>query len=316
MDTFIFGANSMTMLLQNSPELQRWLRSNLQKCTTVVKLDALASGIRKHRLDSTQMPLARAVLRHEAMIMTAVQISSARRGEHAALCADYFLMYCSGSEGIRRLILLGMLADAGDESAMIVRAFDKRLSDPADTAFWIASYVRRVQLLFLDKGCLETGYTKVILAALAKPVVYTVKGTALQCGRRSGPTDDDINYCLNIMQCWARLALATAKAEFPEFTVMYAMSVFKLSSRDFADRHSDHSIIAAGSADIDEKLATLASAFSLDAVELSNQYHDTREIAQAMRLAGPVGDKDAWRNAVLRLAESCEFLRHRSPLLN
>ena len=125
--TLIFGKHSLTMLLQNSPDLTRWLESNLKRAPTAVKATALASGIRKHRFDSSQMPMARAVLRHEANIMTAVQIAAARKGETAALCAEYFLLYISGKEGMQRLLLLAMLTDAGDESAMVLRAQDKEV---------------------------------------------------------------------------------------------------------------------------------------------------------------------------------------------
>ena len=307
-NTLIFSRDSLTMLLQNSPDMQRWLQSNLKRCSSVVKMEALASGIRKHRFDSTQLPLARAVLRHEAMVMTAVHIASARRGEHAAACAKYFLLYCSGKEGMRRLLVLAMLADAGDESAMIVRAHDKQHTDPADTAFWIASYIRRVQTLFLEDGCLQTGYTKVMLDRLKDPLVYTVMGTVLQCGQRGGPDDDDINWCLDRLKCWCRMAISTAKAEFPDFTVMYAMSVFKLDTKDVADLHTADSVVSAGSADVDDKLQTLAYVFVLDGDVFAAQFFDVRDIAQAIRFGTAVCDKEAWRTATTK----CMATRGRS----
>lgn len=138
-ETLIFGKQSLTMLLQNSPDLTRWLESNLKRAPTAVKAAALASGIRKHRFDSSQMPMARAVLRHEANIMTAVQIAQARKGEFAALCADYFLLYISGKEGMRRLLLLAMLTDAGDESAMVLRAHDKEIKTKSPTLLFLLS---------------------------------------------------------------------------------------------------------------------------------------------------------------------------------
>eukprot|EP00974_Lingulodinium_polyedra_P029364 2827646-Lingulodinium_polyedra.AAC.1 len=64
-------------------------------------------------------------------------MASARKGEHPGQCAEYVILYISGPENIRRLLLLAMLADAGDESAMVLRAQDKELSNPADTAFRI-----------------------------------------------------------------------------------------------------------------------------------------------------------------------------------
>eukprot|EP00974_Lingulodinium_polyedra_P068356 6619144-Lingulodinium_polyedra.AAC.1 len=60
-------------------------------------------------------------------------MASARKGAHPNQRAEYFLLYISGSENIRHLLLLEMLADAGDESALVLRAQDKELSRPADT---------------------------------------------------------------------------------------------------------------------------------------------------------------------------------------
>ena len=107
-----------------------------------------------------------------------------------------------------------------------------------------------MQALFIDDdGCIRSGYTKVMIEALGKPMVYTVKSAVLQCGQSGGPSPADVSYCMDRMRCWARMAVATARAEFPEFTVMYAMSVFKLTSRDLADRHVDSSAVQAGCAD-------------------------------------------------------------------
>ena len=65
------------------------------------------------------------------------------------------------------------------------------------------------------------------------------------------------------MQCWARLAIATASAEFPEFTIMHTMSIFSLRPVDMATagRHVQDSVVGAENANVDEKLKTLAAAF-------------------------------------------------------
>ena len=109
------------------------------------------------------------------MIRTAIQIANVRRGDDPGKCAEYFLLFCSGPQGIRRLLMLGMLADAADESMLVLRAQDKAMADPADTAFWIASYIRRIQTLFLDGECVNLGFTRVMMNALKEPQVYVVR---------------------------------------------------------------------------------------------------------------------------------------------
>ena len=312
-ETIIQGKTSLTTLLQNSPDLQRILQSNLRKTTPEVQSNALASGIKKHRFDSCQMPLARAVMRHEAMVMTAMHISKARKGDHAAFCADYFLWFIAGEAGMRRLLLLGMLADAGDESMMVLRAHDKNKGDPADTAFWIDAYIKRIQMLFVGNACLEMGFTAVMVRTLQKPLVYTLKGTALQCGSSKGLSPSDISFCLAKMACWARLAIATAKAEFPDFTVMYAMSLFKLQPHDLPlsatmrGRPTGSATLRGRSiADdaVDEKLRTLASTFLVSEDALASEFHTTKDVAQASLRANQCDDRAAWRSAVLRCLKS------------
>ena len=90
---------------------------------------------------------------------------------------------------------------------------------------------------------------------LKNPIVYVVRGTPLQCGCKSGTTPGDEQFCLAKMRCWARLAIAAAAAEFPEFTVMHAMSIFNLRPVDIDNsRHVGDSVVQAGNANVGEKL--------------------------------------------------------------
>ena len=122
-NTLITGPHSLTMLFENSRALKGYLSSNLEKycggdggiCTD----EGLSSGIKKHRFDSTQMPMVRAVLRTRANTATAVQIAQAFKGDRSAMCCEYYLLYVSGTTGKRRLLLLGMMTDAGDEALYI-----------------------------------------------------------------------------------------------------------------------------------------------------------------------------------------------------
>ena len=253
------------------------------------------------RFESTQTPLARAIIRHRANIDTAIQIARARKGETEAVVAEYFLMYVSGAEGLRRMLLLGMLADAGDESACLVRHRDVDLSDSSEVSYWVAAYVRRCQFLFLEGGCLQTGFTQVILQILRKPVVYVVRGTSLQCGSQAGATAADAEWALSHMKSWFRLAVQVLRSEFPEFTVLAAFSVFRLAQDDLRGRHKGDSVVQSGDADEVEKLETLAATFRMDPQTLAGQFLRVRRVAQAVsRPARLGGDRESWRAAVLR----------------
>ena len=90
-------------------------------------------------------------------------------------------------------------------------------------------------------------------------MIYTVNGVPLQLGASGGATDADIRFCLDRMACIVRLSLQTARAEFPDYTILYSMSVFALESADIAEeRHVQGSFIKSGGADWDKKMATFA----------------------------------------------------------
>ena len=113
------------MLFENSPALRGYLKSNIDKYCggdEVPTTEGLSSGIRKHRYDSTQMPMIRTVLRTRANTATAVQIARAFKGDHSALCCEYYLLYVSGTVGMRRLLLFSMMTDAGDEVVVVIYA--------------------------------------------------------------------------------------------------------------------------------------------------------------------------------------------------
>ncbi|MCP4240527.1 MAG: hypothetical protein GY772_08180 [bacterium] len=300
----IFGKHSITSLIQNSPEVQQWLAAHVKRCQgrAHVLVSALASGLKRHRFDSTQIPLARHVLRTQAVIKTALQIAATRRNTKEALAANFFLLYISGRDGLLRHLLLSMLADAGDESIIVVRSVDTERANPAELAFDIARFVHNIQYLFLEGNCTKHGYTKVMLEFLRTPMIYTVNGTALQSGSPSGVPQDVIDECVAHTQCWARLAIATARAEFPEFSALNAMSVFKVQRNDEDGPHSvDTSVVMAGDANVEEKLEIIADVFGQDRAAVLAEHLDIRLITRSLLRSGePITDSAAWRRAILR----------------
>jgi hypothetical protein len=82
------------------------------------------------------------------------------------------------------------------------------------------------------RHCKDHGYTKIMMKNLAKPLIYTVRGQVLQCGDPLGVSDEIFKFCLDHMQCWVRMAVETTTAEFPEWTVVNALGVCRLTSFD------------------------------------------------------------------------------------
>ena len=84
---------------------------------------------------------------------------------------------------------------------------------------------------------------------------------------------------------------------------MHAMSIFSLRTVDMATagRHVQDSVVGAEDANVDEKLKTLAAAFTIDLHALSSQFRTVRHIAQTTAISIlNCSDRDAWRRALLR----------------
>jgi hypothetical protein len=306
--TLVHGKQSITALIMNSHDFQGWLQTNCESCESELVVTSLSTGTKKHRFDTTQKPTALAVLQHEGRIKTAMQISAIRRGSSEALCADYFLLYISGTLGIRRCLMLSMLAEAGDEGMLPVRKSDKEMPDPSDVAFTLDTFVRHVQYLFLEGNCVKHGYVKHMIKRLCRPIVFTVKGHALQCGSPTGPSTEDIEFCMDHMKCWARMSIATARAEFPEFTLLSAMRVFKLNGKDVCEQsgRDPDAVVGYSECDTEQLLGVLASAFdNIDFDELVMEFPKIQNIAQNLKRTNRnLTDAEAWRTACLRVETS------------
>ena len=91
-ETMVYARESLCMIISNSEEFQKWLKSNMSrpdcKAASLVNNNSTSAGVRKHRWDSTYVPLVRAVLGHRAMTRTALQIASARKGDFQGIAQN------------------------------------------------------------------------------------------------------------------------------------------------------------------------------------------------------------------------------------
>ena len=107
-----------------------------------------------------------------------------------------------------------------------VSASDADRPNAAEPAGPISHIVRNVSLLFFcENKRVETGYARAMMRQVTRPLLYTAKGNALQCGTTQGVPRQVVDWCLAKMRCWARLAIAIVKAEFPDFIVAHSISI-------------------------------------------------------------------------------------------
>jgi hypothetical protein len=278
-----------------------------------VKVTSENQGYRKHRFDSCQVALARHVVRTEGVIKLALQIAEVRKGEQEALRSNYYLLYISGRDGMLRLLLLAMLADAGDEGIIVIRSVDTERANPSEIACDIATFVARIQYLFMEGHCVEHGYTNIMLGFLKRGIIYTVNGTALQCGSPGGVPDSVIKECLLHMKCWVRLAVAVCSAEFPEFTLLSSMSSLKLHTGvgDQVPRHESLSVVGHECLNFEKQVCRLAEFFEQPCDQLMSQLIDVKGLATTIKsMGGARTDKAAYKLAVERYERKHNLQRH------
>ena len=169
----ISGKTSITKLIAYSENF-RVMFNERARANTESKIDCRRLkdlNHAKHRFQSTQKPLGRFVLTFDALIATAVEISVRRKNDPRKRAMDFL-------EGVTEedYLTIAMLADAGDESATIVRFFDQEDYDVAAAPEVISMYLHRIDHLFTKRHCLSLvgTYTEYAIQELHRPRAITL----------------------------------------------------------------------------------------------------------------------------------------------
>ncbi len=101
-----------------------------------------------HRFDSVVFPMTRGVLLFDALVATALHISTHRPYEEEGRDANGFLTYISGEAGEFRLILYAMLADGMAAIIVFVRYWDTEAHDIAAISEQIGILANTLDWLF------------------------------------------------------------------------------------------------------------------------------------------------------------------------
>ena len=145
-------------------------------------------GLAKQRFDSTQKPLARTILYFDALMMTACWISVNRQGQPEAQHADRFLKFVNEE----RVLQLAMAVDAGDESIQLTRFLDTEAYDIAELPMQLYLFFNKLNALFIDGRCVETGYTSHSLKIMKRARGYFIEGVPYTLG--GAGLSDTSNY--------------------------------------------------------------------------------------------------------------------------
>ena len=226
-------------------------------------------------------------------IATAYKIMVVRRGTQTSRDAADFLIYISGDAGLERLVLIGMLADAGDFVLQLLRFFDTENYDSTAAPRHVNDLVNNLDWAFVRKKIVmqEDSCTSVMLRTVASIMSsVTVNNESRRIGAVGGRIPKHI-----IDACFARLNSLTVmvievlKAEF-QWSFANNFSVFDL------EKTSEH--------DTTKCLARLAHVDGVDLTLLKTQYIRAYAVAVKLRSSNPdLRTEDAWRNAWVRIGK-------------
>jgi hypothetical protein len=132
------------------------------------------------------------------------------------------------------LLQLALLADAADESLVLVRSMDREQLDLATLHTTVANFVERVEFLFKAGGCMtvESSFTQHCLTLLSTGQLQVLEQGAHRV--LLSPSNQEVQKCISRMSTWADMAKAVVEAEFPDFLAVNAFSVFALADEEKA----------------------------------------------------------------------------------
>jgi hypothetical protein len=297
-DRFVIKRYSVTKRIQHSEvyrcRFQKNVRMQTYSATTTTYIRSLSSA--NHRFDSHCTPFARGVVFFDALVATAQQLQDERRGCEEGNDAKEFLEQLDEESALS----FAALADAGTETLILTRFFDDESFDKSKLGVEIPRFLDRIKFLFLDKGCLRTGYTFLMLRNLARPrtlfVGTSAHPTPKTLGGTGKVTSQIVDRVLQRMCNWVALAEAVVQSEFPNFDALNSFTIFNLENGKVGK--------ACRGEGVDGDVARLAQLCGVDRNEMQKQYEDLYPIALRTAKSQTCTTLEAWRQAVQAVQRS------------
>ncbi len=199
--------DSMGQLIHHSTELKKLYAQCVEECDHESAVSTRFANMRcaKHRLETHITPLSRAVLNFSAYILFAVKLAVLRKGEREGRAAEVFLTALK-ERGASMLLLLAMMADAGNEALHLIRYMDKEDFETADLCTHVEGFLDSIAWMFHRAGVFVIpGHCAYALEWLTKPHFFTVQGLGARIGGGAVPEDLKL-WALDLMRSWTVLA--------------------------------------------------------------------------------------------------------------
>ena len=151
-DTIVQNRSSICQRIRNSEIFQAILGDHVSK-DDMSKFSSNLSNLShsKARYDSVVRALIRYIAMHKAVLATARDVATLRRGDEEGHDAEAFLHFVSGPEGAVRDLLAGLLCDAGSITMRLLRFFDCESFDVSQICRQIGEWCSAVQYFFIER---------------------------------------------------------------------------------------------------------------------------------------------------------------------
>ena len=293
--------SSFAQLIQHSAELRRIYTEACEASgsrhvsTTFQNLRAA-----KHRFESMTTPLSRICLDWEAFFMVLGRMAADKARERAGVYATEMLQ----SIDEQFLLQAALLADASDETQILIRFFDEREVDNGKISAACRRFVDRIDKLFLGGQAFAVeGHARLCLQFLKTAHHWNVGGvTRTLGGPRSVPAHVK-QLTMQRMVAWARLAKRVVEAEHPCFELISNFDIFDLS------QWPDNGMSTIRQAQA-ESLMRLCSTFGVDQDAFLAEFRDIGKIAQAHYKAEQCDNLQAWVWALQSTHSKPARMRH------
>ena len=261
----LMDRDSIGQLIQHSGDLAKIY----EDCTKASENLAISSSFKnlraaKHRIESEITPLSRMVLNPEGFFAFAVKLTIIRKGTRESRIAIVFLSTVSEE----MLILLSMMADGGSEALDLIRFLDTESVDVALICHEIEMFLDRIVWLFHHGGCMQVfGHTAAMCKWLETPHYFI---TSQITGKKVGGISAELmasilDKCYDHMRAWTLLVRDVLKAQFPQFELVNAFSVFGCidPGRSIASSRSHKKLFVPTITDsMKQKMARLSKTFA------------------------------------------------------
>ncbi len=206
----------------------------------------------KHRIETHVSPLSRCCLDPDAVMGFAQKLSILKRGQSQGKSMSTFLITINGE----LWLLAAMMTDGAVEAMELLRFLDTENAPVADLCEKVTAFLDHITWMFFQGGVFKVkGHTSFIIQWYqSRTHHFVVNGT----GRAFGGmpfSQDQLNNALKHLQSWVHLSRHTLEAEFPSFSIINALTAFRLP------KNANARVDLAMTDEVTVRLQRLANAF-------------------------------------------------------